>query len=320
MSVTGADASRTSAPLCFMHVPKCGGQSIEASLAAVIPTGIAPHGADFGGCRIVSGLESFEDVEDWLRPLLAIREDEIEALGEYRVVAGHFMLPTLLRIAPPTRIATVLREPRARLLSLYLFFRTPRMREVWNDYCGDLLDSAAGPLDEFLHEPAIARATDNQVCRMVLGNDKRIPDDGFIAERDVATVAASTLAQLDQLGFVGILESGALMWRALSRMFGVELTPVRVNESGTPEASAGANAIPSYNETAAFDALDRRSAADRMVYEALVTRTHGSSHAARRHADNVLSGQLARFERVRAAGTSEPSRTPLAVAYDQGDA
>jgi hypothetical protein len=36
-------------------------------------------------------------------------------MRRFRAVIGHFRLSTLLQIAPPASIATVLREPRARL-------------------------------------------------------------------------------------------------------------------------------------------------------------------------------------------------------------
>jgi hypothetical protein len=45
-------------------------------------------------------------------------------------------------------------------------------------------------------EPAAASAGDNQLCRLVLSADSRIPSRGFI---DVRALAAATLEQLDQL-------------------------------------------------------------------------------------------------------------------------
>jgi hypothetical protein len=310
----------TVGPLCFLHVPKCGGQSVERALEAAVPQGsVAPRGADLEGCRAVSNLASFEDVEEWVRALIAIRDEDVDELRDYRFVTGHYTLPTLLRLTPPERIVTVLREPRVRLVSLYLFFRMPDMHEVWGNYCGGLLDSASRPLEEFLTDPAIARATDNQVCRMVLSGDPRIPDDGFVADGNVESIAADTVQQLDRLGLVAILESGDSMWRDMSRALGVELEPRRVNESSTPTASAGAAPIPAFDSAAVFDGLERRGAADRIVYETLVARTHGGPQAARRRADHALAEQLARFDRVRAAATTEPPRTPLAAAYDQGD-
>lgn len=297
----------TVAPLCFLHVPKCGGQSVERALDAVVPQGaVARRGADLEGCRIVSDLASFEEVEEWVRELIAIRDEEIEELRDYRFVTGHYMLPTLFRLAPPERIVTLLREPRARLVSLYLFFRMPDMHEVWGDYCGSLLGSASRPLDEFLADPAIARATDNQVCRMVLSGDPRIPDDGFIANSDVEAIAAAAIEQLDRLGLVAILESGDSMWRDMSLALGVELEPRRVNESSTPTASAGAEPIPPFDSAAVLDGLERRNAADRIAYETFVARTNGGPHAARRLADDALAEQLARFDRMHTAAPIAP--------------
>lgn len=309
-------SSAAMGPLCFLHVPKCGGQSVERALEAALPDGaVAPRGADLGGSRIVSDLDSFDDADEWVRALIAITDEDVESLRTHRVVAGHYMLATFLRISRPARIATVLREPRARLLSLYLFFRTPQMREVWADYCGTMLAGASRALEQFLHDPRLARATDNQVCRMVLDGDRRVPDDGFIAEHDAERIAASALEQLDRLGFVGILESGDALWRDLSDMFGVPLVPRRVNESSTPVASVGAAPIPPYDSAAVFDGLERRTAADRIVYETLVARTCGGLDEARRRADTALAKQLDRFHQVGARSTAGPPRAPLATAY-----
>jgi hypothetical protein len=54
----------------------------------------------------------------------------------------------------------------------------------------------------------VALAIDNQICRMLLYGDPRIPHEGFIASDDIDAVASDALAQLDTLGSVGVLELG----------------------------------------------------------------------------------------------------------------
>jgi SAM-dependent methyltransferase len=317
------DSERAGAPgtatTCFLHVPKSGGQSIRQSLEAALPEGsLSPRGIDEAGCRILSDYSNFDQVPDWIRSQIAVGEDEVESLAEHRAVTGHFMLETLLRVTAPARIATLLREPRARLLSLYLFLRTPLMREVWDSYCGEVLSSASRPLEAFLAQPRIARATDNQVCRMILHRHPRVPDEGFIAQADVEALASATLEQLDQLGFVGVLESGAAAWHGLGEMFGVALEPVRVNESSTPEASVGAGPVPAVDLDAALKGIELRTAVDRIVYETILARTCGGPNEAQRLADAAFTQQLERFQAVRDASMVESAQADLVQLHPGG--
>lgn len=313
-SVAREGASHDDAPLCFLHVPKSGGESVAEALRSALPDGAAsPLKIDLEVCRMV--FSSIDDVEEPLRSKIALSDEDHDSLGDYRFVIGHFTLATMLRVAPPSRIATVLREPRARLLSLYLFFRLPHVQAVSASYCGDLIDTVSRPLDEFLVEPGIASATDNQLCRMILSGDDRIPDDGFIAEATVEEVAVSAVERLDRLGFVGILESGDDMWQGLSQMFGVVLDPRRINESSTPAASADADQMPLVDSAAVFDGLEQRTAADGIVYETLLARSCGTPDSARRRAREAFVDQLARFDRVSATSMPERPRASLAVAF-----
>ena len=76
---------------------------------------------------------------------------------------------------------------------------------------------AQRPLWEFLSEPLLAPAIDNQVCRMLLHGDPRLPVSDFAVSSDIESIATDAIEQLDTFGFVGILDSGRNLWQGLAQ-------------------------------------------------------------------------------------------------------
>jgi hypothetical protein len=108
-------------PTCFLHVQKCGGQSLFSALEAALPPGsLAPRRVERAN---FCSFDRFESLGPEARSRVAIDDTEVLELASYRAVVGHFTLRTLKRLAPDDRIGTVLREPRARLVSYYAFLR-----------------------------------------------------------------------------------------------------------------------------------------------------------------------------------------------------
>jgi hypothetical protein len=192
-----------------MHVPKSAGTSMHVALEAALPHGsVAPRRMD---PAVFCGFDAFDRLGQEARLVVAADDDEVDELGSYGAVSGHFALSTLTRLAPPSRIGTVLREPRARLISHYLYLRvTPGIRELWHPY--DTFSPSNRPLDEFLTNPAVATATDNKTSRMLLHGDPRVRDGEFITEAELPSVAEAAWDRLQQLGFVGLLEFAAETW------------------------------------------------------------------------------------------------------------
>jgi hypothetical protein len=304
-------------------VPKSAGSSVGAALLAAFP-GARVSRMVQDTSNIACGFTAFDELGEEARASLAVSDQEVQELSRSGLVSGHFCLPTLLRLAPPSSIGTVLREPRARLLSLYAWMRlTTRLHEVWHPY--PAFAHALRPLDEFLAEPLLAKITDNALCRMLLYGDPRIPALDFIAPADLAGLATDAIERLDKLGFVGILERGQATWDGLSRFFDARLEPTRVNETASETASERPLPIKVSEHTLSL--LDARCEADALVYDhALITdradvapaQTRDAAFAAQLIRVGDLTGRSAASAQSLAARNAELESQVAALAAEAG--
>jgi hypothetical protein len=166
---------------------------------------------------------------------------------------------------------------------------------------------ALRPLDEFLSEPLIAPDTDNQVCRLVLGDDARIPPLDFISPADREAIAQAAIERLETLGLVGVLELGRSTWSGLSDFFDVELTPVQANVTSQWTDTGRRMRV---TETT-LDLLEQRTAADAIVYRAFLRRAGIEGPDAERSCAAALAEQLTRFGEAAARGAGEPALVEL---------
>jgi hypothetical protein len=274
-----------------MHVPKSGGSSIHAALeAALVPGSLAPQRFD---TSLFCDFDDFHLMCPETRSRIVTSPEEVRSLGRYRAISGHFSLPTLLQVADAPSIATVLREPRARLLSLYMFWRTPAVGELMAPYDADA--HAQRPLWEFLSESLLAPSIDNQVCRLLLHGDSRLPASEFAAPVEIESIAADAIEQLETLGFVGILDSGRDLWQGLTRLFGVELTPVELNltgEHGDPTAARAGEKLLAHD---ALDLIEQRNAADLLVYDHALAHAKLDGRTRRRCRETAFADQLVKL-------------------------
>jgi hypothetical protein len=282
-------------PSCFMHVPKSGGTSVHESLTHALPQGaLSPKRLD-ASC-FCAGFADFDLLGDWLRDQLIRSADDIASMRRSRIVSGHFCLETLTSLAPPSSIATVLREPRARLLSFYAYLRrhTHDLRQLWYPYTE--FEAAQRPLDDFMREQRLAQETDNPVSRKLLGGERQIPCADFIASDDVPEIASQAVDRLESLGLVCVLELGNDMWPRLSQFFEVELEPLRSNVTREFGGLSDAAPVRLAITPATLELLEQRTAADAIVYEHALRRLTGASAAGiRRIRDAALADQLVRF-------------------------
>jgi hypothetical protein len=254
--------------------------------------------------------DAFDHLPPQLRAKTVVDDVELLELQRCEVVHGHFPLPRLLRITTPTQVATVVREPRARLLSLWSFWRlTPGVPENFRHYHAPL--HARRPLAEMLAEPTVAGQTDNGICRMLLGEHTRIPPNGFIDPEAIPQIAQEAISALETLGFVGVLELGAGTWEGFARFFDLDLEQTHSNATAAG-GSAAAERTPIRGITAeALDLLRDRTAADALVYESVLSRrAHTDADIARRRAE-AFASQL-----VRTGDVAGPTAAQTTAAVD----
>jgi hypothetical protein len=227
------------------------------------------------------------------RARVACNPQDRRSLGKYAAISGHFPLPVLLQVTSASSIGTIMREPRARLLSQYTFWRTPGVEDYLAPY--RTWEHALRPLDEFLAERCVASATDNVASRMLLNGDSRISDLDFIPPRHVEQIAAAAIERLDELGFVGIMELGDSARHGVERLFDVKLEPMRVNVTGEDNNVIPAAPHERLVSAQTLDLLEQRTAADRIVYDHALDRAGVRGHQRERLAESSFAQQLVRL-------------------------
>jgi len=225
-------------PLFHLHVPKCGGTSVDTLV-----------------------LSAFRPGEVWRLELpIGCREWNPAPL-RFPCYSGHVPYHLLTRLPPKAAVFTFLRDPIDRAMSAYYFYRQfGRDGLLAQKVMAGLERVCDLPLAEFLRaEPEVAAAYFGNVQTLMLCPTR---PDGPLT-RDHLTAATRTL---ERLAFVGLTERFAESVVALCRRFGWPApdTPPRVNV--TPDRPGLAELDPDTRaalaEWTALDAeLYRRGAA-----------------------------------------------------------
>jgi hypothetical protein len=159
--------------------------------------------------------------------LRAINKADVVALSDYRAISGRFPVSVLSRLTSEPAVATVLQEPRARVLSHYAWWRLVSRgdREIWRDPHRDL---ALGPLDELVADLGLGRPPTTSVFTMLLAGDRRIRSRNSSLPSRSMTLPSKRSLRWTGLDSSGILELGD-NWTGPSRFFEVPLSPMRLN-------------------------------------------------------------------------------------------
>jgi hypothetical protein len=270
-----------------MHVPKCAGSSVYSALRRSLPPGSLSQ-KKMDAAMLGPGF-SVESLSSRARESVVSTREDVAALANYSVICGHLRMSTLEQLTGAGSIGTVLREPRSRLLSQYLSWRTelhegsPRFQPR---------DFALRPLDEFLSERSLAHANDNLVCRMVLEPDPRIPSSDFIAGPERAAIASDATAKLASLGFVGVLELGDMVWQGLSDLFGVALAPDQRNVTGGQGMRPETGPLSGPFTAHTIEVLAARTGLDALVYQHALCLAGCSAEDGARLAEAAFANQL----------------------------
>ena len=222
-------------PVSFLHFEKTAGTSLASQITELFhplqidddpQRGTAPH--------IVSAFPPFAS----------------SILNGKALVWGHYDLPALRRLDPRRRVITILRDPRARLLSLYHFWRSvdPALVEAgavsFNVAAAHRLD-----LLGFLRstDPLIRNYTDNVYVRRLVGT-YTWPESNDRLRSDPSGVLGEAILALDSLDFVGIVERINEDLPVLGRVIGAEFPGVLARRNAT-DANHGGTA-PGYRKIA----------------------------------------------------------------------
>ncbi len=122
----------------------------------------------FGTARLAEG------VPVQTRHVIGSLDDVRRIVDTHGLVMGHFAVRTLIS-AGCGSLAVQVREPRARILSLYRFWRAQDEgeRTRWGLWGSELIGQADQPFSAFLASPSVWPAVNNSISRQVCGRGSR---------------------------------------------------------------------------------------------------------------------------------------------------
>lgn len=177
--------------LAFVHVPKCGGTTVHDWLVErIAPSAMCPQRH---------------------RMPAELQPARLASLERYRVFSGHFDVVDLLHLPGPQHRFTVLREPIARIVSLYDFWRAHTPEHIEEH---DLVGPRAArsmTFDEFAlaDDPRIVHDLDNTFVRTFTGLIRT--GEPFADRRRALDEAVAVVDSFDHVGHLDRLD-GTFGW------------------------------------------------------------------------------------------------------------
>jgi hypothetical protein len=275
-----------------MHVPKTSGMAMTNLLSRALE--IRQDIPQFDR-SLFGPFSTFDTVAP------AIREKIHSGNGLYAVkgaelIAGHLALSTLTGICEEANLVTVLREPRSRVLSLWLYWRSYSDHQLapWGDWAA-CVKRAREPLAAFLGYPQIACQTDNLITRMLLWPHPLVPPDDFIREKNDRTLVAAALKALGRFAFVDTIENPHFQSN-LQAWLAQPLEYPEVNRTASIPVGFQ-SPLEKELHCEALNLLERRTRLDSQVWSALAARLSLAEDVALL-ASNILLRNIARFSRL----------------------
>jgi len=196
-------------PLLFLHLPKAAGTRVFSLLQEILrPRRTAYYLDRTQFC----GLDDFTSLAPGIRATV-LTDERIEA-DPADLIAGHVSQRTLLALAGPRQgnLLVIAREPRSRVLSHWLYWKTydARTRALYGAW-GDRIALAQHDLGDFLTRNEIACQTDNIFLRMLLWPHPAIPERGFIDEADDPELLDEAERRLDGFAHADVVENPRML-------------------------------------------------------------------------------------------------------------
>ncbi|MGL4316692.1 MAG: sulfotransferase family 2 domain-containing protein, partial [Pseudomonas sp.] len=189
--------------LVFLHLPKTGGTTLHHHLAQLFDRqDICPE--RFNG----------------------LHKLPLGQLARYRFISGHYDLASCLAIPGAKKIITFLREPRARLVSLYNFLKAHRPEVARRNGWGLALMADELTIEQFFAHPEVRQHPyiNNGMTRALanhLSMEVWPARDPEAECRDVSGLVEDALRLLEGLAGFGILERFDESVQLLTDMLGV---------------------------------------------------------------------------------------------------
>ncbi|MGH3411722.1 MAG: hypothetical protein ACRDPH_01405 [Marmoricola sp.] len=210
-------------PLVFSHIPKTAGTSMRQSLVeALRPTRcVTGYDASLAGGYGVDGLRPPRPDRVFAAP------EEIPADAD--LVLGHIAPSTTRTRFPDAEHVTFLRNPQVRILSQWLHGRAVTEWDIrrWGAF-RDSFRQTWRPLPDYLRISRVAANTDNTITRFLVWPHPRVPDSGWIDERDDDGLFEAAVAELERMAHADVIENPGFA-DDLTRWLGRPLPGQRAN-------------------------------------------------------------------------------------------
>ena len=274
-----------------MHIPKTSGMGMIDLLSSILN---ARHEGPVFDRSLFGAFTAFDTIAPSIRERIHIR-GRLPADGG-NLIAGHLALSTLTAICPDADRMTVLREPRSRVLSHWVYWRALSDDELalWGHWAA-YLKQAREPLKSFLNCPEIACHTDNLITRMLLWQHPLIPVYDFIKEENDEILLSAASTALEHFAFVDTIENPRFQAN-LQAWFAQPLEYPETNRT-RPVSADLQSAVETELSDGAFKLLERRTRLDRHLWSAVAKRAAITDDVAR-FATNTLMRDIARFSRL----------------------
>jgi hypothetical protein len=196
-----------------------------------------------------------------------------------KLVWGHYDLPSLERLGSERVVVMMLRDPGARIVSLYRYWRSIDAGLLDPFHNGPVRLAHEHDLLGFLRhgDPLLRDMIDNVYVRRLTGFYASVSAADPVA-CDPGGVSQLALQALERVDFVGVVERMEDSVRGLSAAIGTALSVSRDNASEgnaavRPGVFRAVGSTPVTPEVA--DELDRLTSLDRVVYRAALRRLEG---------------------------------------------